>query len=337
MCLALLGATLAPTPARAGGAVCVVRQRAVAGLEADALDQALRLEQRKAASHLTLSNADNRDSCPADPATVTVVTSSPRLVRVQLAGGSAQTLDVSSVDPIDRAQLVARAALAVLATHRWMLLATLALAVLAARATSVQPLVTRGEALEHPVTELREPVDVPTPQGPRQVFGLVEAGGSYAFQPADALHVGGVEVAGGIALLDERLVVMLAGDWQPVRTLPNAATSAELTTGAIRMSARGGPRFGPLLLRFGGGVGWEWRSLTFAPPTRFGTEERASGAALLRGEAELVWRATKNLRLAVGVHGQLYLGGDPISWLGQAVYAAPRGAVGSSLRLGAGF
>lgn len=320
----MLALAAAPSPARATdptGTVCVVHHAAVPGLDQAALAQALRLEQRKASTHLTIAEASEADACTAaPPPLVVLVIRSAGDVRVLTAEPSPRPLDVSSVEPLDRSQVVARA---VIAAHT-------------APDGGQAPLLRGSDTLEHSRLLAVEET-APGPTEPRAVRALIEAGGSYTYQPADGLHVGSVELGAGVALFDERLVVLAVGGWQVERTVPGSATPATVEAATLLAIVRGGPRLGPVLLRFGAGGGWEWRRVAMIPATRFEVVEHSSGAGALRAEVEVVWPATPWLGLALGIHGQWYLGGQPLSWLSETVYAAPTGAVGTALRASASF
>lgn len=294
--------------------LCVVFEQPAMGLESDPFNDALGLEQRKARLPFNRVVVTKPENCPGRSTTTGAVATVAGL-KIHFDGpeGTVPPFDAGSLDPMDRAHEAAR----------WIVL------LFAAQL--------RGE---------RGPVDSfifaePDPE-PSTLPGIRKAGvqaelavgGLYEFQPGPALHLGTMEISGGVSLLEERLVVGLRLGYQPAVQIQGNQFPVLVQSIPLSLFVKGGWLVEPVLIRLGLGIGLDWRRFALEAPQPVGDQVRSHLAATLAGELEAVVRLPESVRLSLAASVRGFLGGTAYQWEGQTVYESPRYSVGAVLRLG---
>lgn len=293
----LVGVTLALGQASAAD-ICVTRQGEPAGLEADALREAVALEARKAGGDVRVT-----EGCAGDDALVVSI-GDGAVVMVRDRGTPPMAVTLGDVAPLDRAREAAR------------VLVALALA-----------------PPQGPLLDPDAPLAPADEAGPAVVL---EAGAAWRSTLREGGDRGVVEALVGVALLGERLLVGVEGAWEWPAATGGSDVDASVTAGDVLATVRGGAAVGPVLLRGGVAGGAQWRTVDAASAERRTGESTTSSAGVLAAELE-VTLPLPPVRLGLLASGRLYVGGESYTWLGRPVYEAPDGALGLALRLGAAF
>ena len=325
-CLAMAGAVaaclglpadLAAAPSAA--TLCIVTRGAIPGLEPEALDAALALEQRKRNIVVARTEAGQPESCPpvpiGQPRIVLVLGPGMDVVVIGPSGGS-QPVAIRSLDRLDRARELARQAIGL---------------VPGARDLGRMPLI------EGPLPRL--PQDVPVAaRRPLVLRGYALAGGRYEYRSGNGTHAGGLDAELGLSILDGRFEVGARAGWLRAGGGSGATIPITLQAVPVELVARGGPRIDRVLLRLGATAGLEWRRLEVSnPPQRASAIHRTEVVASLGGEVEVAVDLVAGLRLALAGTVRGFPGGTQYTWQGEPAYESPRYAAGASLRLVAVF
>lgn len=316
----VLAVLLAPIPTGAAGfagTVCVVGE-ASDGLEAETVRTALLVERRKRASDVTVQLVAEVERCtPArDGApTVRVILGPGARAAVVDPGRPSVVLELAEAAASERAPEVARAAID--AVPR------------APLAEAGRPLVDVSAAVPLPLPPYR-PLEQP-------LAGLVTVAGGYDYGFVPGGHRGWIGAEAALVLFEGRLGVGVAGAWAPGRDVPRDDLEARLTSGELLAVARGGLAVGPVLLRLGVGVGYEWRRLTVRSSLRFEAVEARSGATVLALEPEALLPIADRYVVGLAVPTRVYFGGEDHEWQGETLSRAPRAAIGVTVRGGVAF
>jgi hypothetical protein len=314
-CVALgLSPAVAATVAEPSGepVLCVVVGAAPAGLDSDAVRDAVAIEQRKAGRQIAVVVAGLLGECPKLEHTAGLLRAvlGPDARAVLSDGqGEPRAIDLADIEAVDRASEVARAAVEMMASV---------------------------EAPER-VVDLSAPLVLPREDTERAVLkigGHTALGGGYAHELGPGAHRGVVDGEVGLTLLDRRLVVAAKGRWTPEHDASAPGVSASTASGEALLVLRGGLWTGPLLWRLGLGAGWHRRSFRAQPEARFEDFTASSDAAVFLVEPEVLWSVGQRLTLSLGVPVQFYAGGTNFRWTHEEVYAAPWASVGVVARAG---
>jgi hypothetical protein len=272
-------------------------------------------------------------ACPAadpGPGQVVVAVGPGDTAVLSSASGDAR-VDVSRLDPRDRAQDVARLALAL---H------------VSAAGGPPSPVVEPGLAAP---LRAAPPDAVPPDAAPPDAAMLVPqvpriaasprfhalAGVTAAYQRSSSPFAWRVEVEPGLALFGERLLIAVRAGWQPPADLSGSAVPARWQAVPVTAGLRGGFRVGMARLRAGVAGGVEWRRIEARPSGRPAPTPRTDAAGVLDGEVEAIFAPIRVLRVGVSLTVRGYVGGDSYAWNGDTVLDAPGLSVGLGLRVGA--
>lgn len=299
--------------------LCIVKQGVLPGLEAEILDGALALEQRKRGIVVVRSDADRPGSCPPASAgqsrVVLIVGSGGDVVLIGPSGGE-QRLAIGSLEPMDRARELARQVIG-----------------------RVPGPGERGPTpmVEGPLPPMMLAEAVRRPPAV-VVRGYAEAGGRYEYRFGNGAHVGGLDAELGVSILEGRFELGARAGWLRAAQVRGAGIPVSFQAVPVEVVARGGPRFGRVLLRLGVAAGFEWRQMrTTDLPGRSYPARRTETVAAVGGEVEVAVDLVPGLRLAVAGMIRGFPGGTRYTWYDASVYDAPRVAAGASLRLVAVF
>ena len=197
---------------------------------------------------------------------------------------------------------------------------------------------------------------------------VIRIGGAYSHQIGPSRHLGGPSLEIGYSLFKGRLAFSLVGGYalSPEIT-PNAGSSGSVEAVALQCPellamARGGLRFGAVVLRAGFGGGWQHRVVSFTDASagvsaeacrircselggdieacvdecvRAGAEvSTSSNVAVLAGDLEVLWAFAGRWSLGLLFNTRAYLGGDDHRFEREVVYSAPSTTLGAQLFLG---
>lgn len=312
---------LVSTVAIASPSLCILRQSQVAGLEPAALGPALVVEARKAGIALSQAEAASTDACPAEHDAILTI-GVPRDGAVLGAAGGEFPIDLLAVDPLDRAQEVARRVLAILATPG---------AGTHAAAVGRWPQAPTGGGCR-PCPACPPAQAAP----PSPASGYLQAGARYEFQPEAVVHAGVVDIEAGAMLLGSRLLVGARAGWQPEVPASGGPVAASVQVVPATLLLRGAFPLSPVTLRVGLGVGMEWRRVRVEPSASLSRPERDHIVPVIEAEGDVVIPAGPTyVSLAVAVRA--YPERPVIGWNGLAAYVGPSIGFGAAVRVGTSF
>lgn len=282
--------------------LCLVFQNPVPGLEEGPLTDALGLAVRKKGTPFNRVVSTEPERCPGRGTTTgAVVVVAGDRVFFDGPDGTATPFDAGHLEPIDRSREVAHWIVSLFVSQLY------------------------GERVPM--------VDFPLVDGNR-VIGILTVGGLYEYQPGPGLHLGAVELSGGVSLFDERLLVGIRIGYQPRVERTGVSATSRIQSLPVSLLVRGGWLFEPVLLRIGIGAGLEWRRFSYSASATVGNGVRTSVLPTLEGELEALVRLPRSLRLSLAGLIRGFLGGQGFTLQGENLYEAPRYSVGAVLRFG---
>ena len=300
--------------------LCVVRLAVVPGLAPEDLGPTLLLEQRKRGAAWETVEVPDASDCPPTAGLILVLLP-PAMVEFRPGAGPLPPagpgegirVDLSPVDPLDRAGEVARIVASNLGEPR-----------------------TPVPMVEAEVASLA-PGAASLPTGAATRAGYFRLGGVWAWASGPDVHGAGVDIEAGASLFRERLEVGLRIGWEPPRNAATPAGTRRAQAVPIVAAIRGGVGLGRVRLLAGLAAGIEWRHFELQPATRFGRMSRDSVAGMLEGSIEGALAAWGPLRVALAGIFRGYIGGPSFAWNGRSAWEAPAWSAGLALRVGAVF
>ena len=302
--------------------ICVEVSGAVAGVDADGLAAAIRLEARKADAEVAVRVVGERAPCPSRGRLWVRVGPGPDAV---IAGAERST----SV-PLER--LGERERMAELA---WAVI-DFGVPTLDGGDEPIELFDTDDEVwVPEPAADVSASIGLAPDETASRTSGVeLWAEGGYGFQPQATSHRGHVGGEVTASFFGGRLALGLAGGYQAAATLTTSALELSVTSGELLGVARGGVLVGPVLLRLGLQAGWQWCTLEAHASSRVDELGASSGAAVLGGDLEAAWSVSDHFLIGLALRGRGYLGGADYSFAGELVSPAPAGELGVVLRLG---
>ena len=336
--IAALAAALMLSPAAHAGqgtVTCVVPAGRVEGIETDALVASLAVELRKAGLNAEAVAMDDPRCVSAARRAGTsalVVFGRKPDSAVVMTGGRRQDVPLSDVIPINRVDVLARFAAAVIAG--------------VAGSDDPQPLVDNGRALALPApskatagTSTLERVATPgVAPSPREAApttgGAFVALGLRLDRELDTdVASPAFELRAGMATLNRRLETGLAFAALPQHRA--GVGDLKIRRSALELRAFGswGFEIGRITLGAGLYAGWQWRDLRVEALQSAGDLPADSGAALAGGGIELGLPLDEEIRVRVEAGARAYSNSGEHRAEGHVVYRRPRAAATVSAAL----
>lgn len=311
---AAVTAALAASATAEVPSVCVRRTGPVAGLDAESLELARRIERRADPRAIALVD----DGSPCGPA-LAVLDLSPESARVSIGGVSEAALSLAEISESDRAAVILHFLRDTFAPEAMVPVIEEELPALTSMATVPSASLTADAATGN------------------SIRGYVALGGDWTWESSADLHSGEVHLEGGISLLDDALLVGLRIGFEPPADVDLELVSTTVSSIPLTATVRGGWRLGPIELALGAGIGVEWRSFDVAPTSQSVRRNDTVTSTFVEGELEVSTTLVQWLR--VGAFGGIrrWLTWTDVAWDGELAYTTPRLSALAGLRVTALF
>ncbi len=300
----------------------------VEGIDTDSLVASLAIELRKAGLQGEAVAMDDPRCVSAARragASAVVVFGRKRDSALVVAGGRKQDVPLADVVPINRVDVLARFAAAVIAGE--------------AGPDDLQPLVDKTKALSLPATDeperpeaaLDQPAAPPGPEAaPRAATRpgpMFLALGLRLDRELDTgVNAPAFELRAGVATLKRRLETGVAFAALPQHRAGAGDWTVRRSAVEIRTFGSWSFELGPLSLGAGLYAGWQWRDLRVEAGVSGDDLPSDSGAALAGGAIELDFRVDEDLRVRVEAGARAYSNSGEHRSAGLVVYRRPRAA-----------